>query len=137
MIHKQSKSASVSVVIVNHNAGPLLTRCVETALEQAHQIIVVDNASTDSSLAELETQFPTENLLKLTHTGTNLGFSAGYNIGLKVSITPYILFLTSGINGVKTLSRTVINDMVTSIWRQSRSCWIKTPLISANSPHEA
>ena len=87
------RKKSISLLIVNHNAGSLLTICVATVLEQVDEVIIVDNASTDSSLAELETQFPTESRLKLIHTGANLGFAAGCNIGINAATSPYILFL--------------------------------------------
>ena len=87
------RKKSISLLIVNHNAGSLLTTCVATVLEQVDEVIIVDNASTDSSLAELETQFPTESRLKLIHTGSNLGFAAGCNIGINAATSPYILFL--------------------------------------------
>ncbi|MDP1774979.1 MAG: glycosyltransferase family 2 protein, partial [Moraxellaceae bacterium] len=83
----------VSIVIVNHNAGPLLIRCVHAALEQAREVIVVDNASIDSSIEKLRGSFPMENRLNLMATGKNSGFAAGCNIGLDASTQPYILFL--------------------------------------------
>jgi len=91
--HKAAMRLPVSVVIVNHNAGPLLTTCVQAVLEQVEAVVIVDNASTDSSLTQIKTQFPEESHLKLIHTGSNLGFAAGCNIGLKDIMTPYILFL--------------------------------------------
>jgi GT2 family glycosyltransferase len=84
---------SVSVIIVNHNAGSLLTQCVYAALKQAQEVIIVDNASTDSSLADLTTLFTAEDRLKLILTGRNSGFATGCNIGLNASTQPYILFL--------------------------------------------
>ncbi|MDP1558553.1 MAG: glycosyltransferase family 2 protein [Nitrosomonas sp.] len=83
----------VSIVIVNYNAGPLLIRCVHAALEQAREVIVVDNASIDSSMEKLRDSFPMENRLNLMATGKNSGFAAGCNIGLDASTQPYILFL--------------------------------------------
>ncbi len=84
---------SVSVLIVNYNAGLLLIRCVCTALEQAQQVIVIDNASTDLSIEKLAHCFPAESRLKIITTGKNSGFAAGCNIGLSASTQPYILFL--------------------------------------------
>lgn len=83
----------VSVVIVNYNAGPLLIHCVHAALEQARQIIVVDNASSDSSVEKLKDNFSQEDRLNLIATGKNSGFAAGCNVGLAASTQPYILFL--------------------------------------------
>lgn len=84
---------SVSILIVNHNAGQLLTRCVHAALEQAREVIIVDNASEDLSMEQLRYCFSDENRLNLITTGKNPGFAAGCNTGLSASTQPYTLFL--------------------------------------------
>lgn len=83
----------VSIVIVNHNAGALITQCVQTALEQAQEVIVMDNASTDSSSANLKSCFSQNNHFSLMVSKQNLGFAAGCNKGMTVATQPYILFL--------------------------------------------
>jgi GT2 family glycosyltransferase len=85
--------ASASVVVVNHNAGQLLTRCIRACLGQAEEVIVVDNASSDSSLIELEAAFAGEQRLKLIRTGRNLGFARGCNMGTNHVTQRCILFL--------------------------------------------
>ncbi|HVW64764.1 MAG TPA: glycosyltransferase family 2 protein [Nitrosospira sp.] len=98
--------AGVSVVVVNHNAGPLLTQCIRACLAQAKQVIVVDNASSDSSLIELEAAFAGEPRLKLVPTGHNLGFARGCNIGTNHATERCILFLNPDcILGAGTLGR--------------------------------
>jgi len=46
----------VSIIIVNWNSGRLLENCVQSLIGDAAgcQIVIVDNASTDSSLTFLE-----------------------------------------------------------------------------------
>ena len=83
----------VSVVIVNHNAGALIIQCVQVALEQAQEIIVVDNASTDSSSDNLQRYFAQNGRFSLIVSNKNMGFSAGCNRGMSVATQPYILFL--------------------------------------------
>lgn len=83
----------VSVIIVNYNAGDLLLECVNTALNQAQQVTVIDNASSDSSLQKLETQFASKDNLLLIRLDRNIGFAAGCNKGLATSTQPYLLFL--------------------------------------------
>lgn len=83
----------VSIVIVNHNAGALITQCAQTALEQAQEVIVMDNASTDSSSANLKSCFSQNNRFSLMVSKQNLGFAAGCNKGMTVATQPYILFL--------------------------------------------
>ncbi|GJL74839.1 glycosyltransferase family 2 protein [Nitrosomonas sp.] len=91
--HINAEKLPVSVVIVNYNAGAILADCVAAVYDAAKEIIVVDNASTDSSLSELTARFSTDTRLKLIATGSNLGFAAGCNIGIAASTAPYILFL--------------------------------------------
>ncbi len=103
----------VSVVIVNYNAGSLLVNCVQATFQQAQQIIVIDNASTDSSITELTTHFPAEDHLCVKRMNQNLGFAAGCNIGLNIATSPYILFLNPDcILGSDTLKR-LVNVMET------------------------
>lgn len=83
----------VSVVVVNYNAGTLLLDCVAQALEQAQQVIVVDNDSTDSSMQWLAERFPTDARLKTKLVGKNIGFAAGCNVGLQLADQPNLLFL--------------------------------------------
>lgn len=86
-------SLPVSVVIINYNAGLLLTDCVEAAIAQSQQVIIVDNASSDSSLSELQKRYPTEPRLQIIRLNKNIGFAAGCNIGLKAATAPFVLFL--------------------------------------------
>lgn len=83
----------IAAVIVNHNAGSFLTRCILAALQQAQQVIVVDNDSSDSSLSEMESRLSTENRLQIFRLESNVGFAAGCNTGINISTQPYILFL--------------------------------------------
>lgn len=83
----------VSAVIVNYNAGELLIECVRAALAQAAQVIVVDNDSSDSSMALLAKQFAGEPRLVTLCKGANPGFAAGCNLGLGLATEPQVLFL--------------------------------------------
>lgn len=83
----------VSIVIVNHNAGALLVDCVHASLEQGKQVIIVDNASSDTSLALVEARFAHESRLQVIRTGCNLGFATACNIGAANSSEELILFL--------------------------------------------
>ena len=49
---RQTSSHDCDVVIVNYNAGRLLTACVQSVLsEQVRHVFIVDNDSHDDSLA--------------------------------------------------------------------------------------
>jgi GT2 family glycosyltransferase len=69
----------VTVVIVNWNGGDFLKRCLDALFEQTvtpHEIIVVDNASTDNSV-EIAAGFPGT---KLIPSALNRGFAGGNNL---------------------------------------------------------
>ena len=83
----------VSVVVVNHNAGGLLLECVEVALSQAQEVIVVDNQSTDASMEFLAARFPDQDHLKLVYLKENLGFAAGCNVGIASATHSHLLFI--------------------------------------------
>jgi len=72
----------VSVIIVNWNAGDLLVRCVSSLLAQTilpHEIIVVDNASTDGSGERIIDNFPFVRVIESTR---NLGFAVANNLAI-------------------------------------------------------
>jgi nucleoside-diphosphate-sugar epimerase/GT2 family glycosyltransferase len=83
-------NCTISVVIVNYNAGEVLRECVASAQRQADQIIVVDNASVDNSIAALRSAFPAIEVICMER---NLGFAAACNVGAQVADCGHILFL--------------------------------------------
>jgi GT2 family glycosyltransferase len=83
----------VSLIIVNHDAGAMLADCIASSLDQVEEIIVVDNASSDDSLALLQSRFPNENRLQLIRNHENLGFAAASNIGLTWANGRYLMLL--------------------------------------------
>lgn len=90
---KERCEQPIAVIIVNYNAGRILTQCVQTVLQQAQQVLVIDNASSDSSLSELESSFSADNHLRIVRLNSNAGFAAGCNTGLGAATQPYMLFL--------------------------------------------
>jgi GT2 family glycosyltransferase len=73
---------NVSVIIVNYNAGHLLTRCLEALRKQTlkpRQIYVVDNASQDGSCDRISGNFPEVTLIRLEQ---NTGFAAANNLAV-------------------------------------------------------
>jgi GT2 family glycosyltransferase len=83
----------VTVVIVNYNAGRLLSDCVHAALPQVLEVVVVDNASSDSSIEDCARQFADEPRLKFLRNEANLGFAAACNIGYSRANGDFVLFL--------------------------------------------
>lgn len=73
----------VTVIIVNYNGGDVILQCL-SALERQQfrdfRTVVVDNNSTDASLAAIRHSFPRAQLLPLD---TNRGFAGGVNHALR------------------------------------------------------
>lgn len=82
---------TVSVVIVSFNTREKLRRCLE-AVKGAHEVIVVDNASSDDSPEMAEREFPEVILLK---NAENRGFGAANNQGAERATGDLILYLNS------------------------------------------
>ena len=90
---------AVSVIIPMFNAEKFIGECLDSLLEQTFQnfeVIVVDDCSTDNSVAVVEEYAPKfGERLTLTKTETNSG-GGGYvprNIGLKLARGEYVFFL--------------------------------------------
>jgi GT2 family glycosyltransferase len=72
-------ASGVAVIVVNWNSGRLLRRCVATLTSQTatvDSIVVVDNASSDGSLAAVEAGYPQVKIIRLDR---NIGFAAANN----------------------------------------------------------
>jgi len=73
----------VGVIVVNWNSGDLLLPCVESIVGQTiapERVLIVDNASTDGSLGDLEERFPQVEVLRQP---VNRGFACGNNIAIE------------------------------------------------------
>jgi len=78
----------VSVIIVSWNRKELLRRSLE-ALGGSHQVIVVDNGSSDGSAA-IEDEFPGARFIRLPK---NFGLTKALNLGIRSAEGEYLLFL--------------------------------------------
>ncbi len=84
----------LSVIILNYNVQYFLQHCLLSVRQAVSgidaEVIVVDNASSDESLAMVKANFPEVNLIVNT---TNGGFSQGNNIGVAQAKGEYICLL--------------------------------------------
>ena len=80
----------VTVIMVNYNAGSMLLESVARARRQAEQVVVVDNASTDDSIAVLRRTFPD---VQIICNERNLGFATACNLGAQAAVGGHLLFL--------------------------------------------
>jgi N-acetylglucosaminyl-diphospho-decaprenol L-rhamnosyltransferase len=84
----------LSIIIVLHNSADALEACLHSlrpAVESDQaELIAVDNASPDASLAMLSRQLPAARIVKLSE---NRGFAAGVNTALRSATGRYWLLL--------------------------------------------
>ena len=81
----------VSIIITNYNYGSFLDRCVRSCLKQRrvnHEVIVVDDCSTDNSIEILS---PFLDDIKLVKNEKNLGVAKSSNIGIANSRGRFII----------------------------------------------
>jgi len=86
--------ADVAILIVTYNSERQIAACLESVLAQrraiTQQIVVVDNASTDGTVALIRARFPAVHLVL---PGRNLGFAAGVNLAARESDAEFVLLL--------------------------------------------
>ena len=93
----------LSFIIVNWNGGELLRSCLRCLVEHApsvpHEIILVDNASSDASVSWLRSDEARGIIgatpLNIIENQENLGFAKANNQGFSVSKAPFVFLLNS------------------------------------------
>ena len=78
----------IGIVIVTYNSQQDIGPCLESALRSGAEVVVVDNGSTDGTVAEV-----TRRGARLIANGTNRGFAAAVNQGFAVLNSAYVLLL--------------------------------------------
>lgn len=86
----------LTIVIVSYNARRDLERTLESLFAAppalTHQVVVVDNASVDGSLAAVRSRWPS---VLAIDAGGNVGFSKANNIGIRATSSELVLLLNS------------------------------------------
>lgn len=85
----------IDVVIVNYNAGSILTECVRSVLRSSVpvRVHVSDNGSDDGSIRHLRAALDDDPFLTIVENHANLGFARGNNVVLPLCRGDYLLFL--------------------------------------------
>lgn len=89
--------SKVSVIVPVHNTEGYLEKCVESLQNQTLQdieIILVENASTDGSLALCEALAAKDERIKYIHSDIG-DLAAARNLGLTLATSDYVAFLDS------------------------------------------
>jgi GT2 family glycosyltransferase len=89
---------SISVIIVSWNARNFLRDCLTSVYKTGgavlHEVIVVDNASSDGSPEMVVEQFPQ---VKLIHAGGNLGFAKANNLAIQQATGSMLALINSDV----------------------------------------
>jgi GT2 family glycosyltransferase len=95
-VNVESKAPDLSVVIVNWNTLERLRDCLSSITEQlgsvAHEVIVIDNDSSDGSPEMVENEFAEVRLVRNTE---NTGFGRANNQGMRLARGEWFLLLNS------------------------------------------
>src|SRR5262249_51814028 len=98
----QMMPLDLSIIIVNWNGGSLLTKCVESIVSSnpkpAYEIVIIDNASDDDSLAQLRANETAAAMidsgqLRIFNNSENRGFGATNNQAFAVPDSPFVFLL--------------------------------------------
>lgn len=88
----------IAVIILNWNGETLLQeflpKVIATTDDDIADIIVVDNGSSDNSVALLDQEFPKVQLIKFSE---NYGFAEGYNRAIELTQYKYTVLLNSDV----------------------------------------
>jgi GT2 family glycosyltransferase len=94
----EENTASLCFVIVSWNAKDYLLQCLDSIYkdlgDRPAEIIVVDNASTDHSVAAVRQQYPQ---VELIESGKNLGFARANNLGIQHCSGEHIFLVNSDV----------------------------------------
>jgi N-acetylglucosaminyl-diphospho-decaprenol L-rhamnosyltransferase len=82
-------SDEVAVVVVTYDALPWIENCLESV--RGVQTVVVDNGSSDGTVAFVRERFPDVRVIE----AENRGLAAGWNLGLRETESRYVLLLNA------------------------------------------
>jgi GT2 family glycosyltransferase len=106
------ESPKVIVLALNYNGKPLLYDCITSYLANDYpnfEMVVIDNGSQDGSEEYVKSNYPKVTCIQ---TGKNLGYSGGFNVGLKYAFiekkSDYVLITN---NDVKADTK-IISELV-------------------------
>lgn len=119
----------VSIVIVSYNTKEFLNRCLKSIYKSdfkkiKFEVIVVDNASSDSTVQFVKKTFPK---IKLIENKDNFGFSKACNQGVRDSSGRYLLFLNPDTEVNENTIPYMISFMGKNKDAGASTCFVKLP----------
>jgi len=91
-----TQCVDLAIVIVSYNTSRLTTNCLQSLTEVpqtvSHQIVIVDNGSSDDTVRIVRAQYPQVKIIELKR---NLGFAVATNRGIASTNSKFVLMLNS------------------------------------------
>lgn len=122
----------VAIIILNWQNAPDTIACLQslqTVAYTAFTVLVVDNGSKDSSVAQIQSIFPNVEILQ---TGDNLGYAGGNNVGIQTALARRFEYICV-INNDVILEPETITTLVDLL--ETKTVDVVTPLI-VKSPQD-
>lgn len=89
-------TVDVSIIIVNYNTRAMTLQALESIFcsetDNCYEVILVDNSSSDDSVASIRGLFP---CVQIIENRSNVGFATANNQGIRISSGRYVLLLNS------------------------------------------
>ena len=120
----------VSIIVLNYNAGKLLTDCIESIFNSNYnnlEIIVVDNVSKDNSHKECKERFQK---IKLIENKENLGYCEGNNIGIRAAVGEFLVIINPDV----IVTSNWLNELLIAYQKHGEGLY--QPKILATTNHE-
>jgi len=95
---KRIETGLTSIIILTHNQWDQTRECLESIKRhtpEPHEIIIVDNGSTDETRTRLKSCIGTQSNLRVVINHNNRGFATGNNQGLTLARGEYVLLLNN------------------------------------------
>ncbi len=123
----------LTIVIVTYNSAGHIDSCLRAIVTQPpktdHEILVVDNASTDGTAAAIRARW---HGVRVIDAGENLGFAAANNLGIRQSFAPLVLLL----NPDTSVSPGAIDKLVAAVDRRPDAGIVGPRLVDQNGRPE-
>jgi GT2 family glycosyltransferase len=126
----QMKRRRASVVIPNWNGREFLSACLSSLRNQAYgdlEIVLVDNDSTDGSVAFARERYPEAKIIRLEK---NYGFAKAMNAGIRTSEGEYVACL----NNDTEASPQWLSELVACMERHPRAAAIASKMLDQRNP---
>lgn len=117
----------IAVVILNWNGAKLLEQFLPSVISYSEiaNLYVIDNASTDTSIALLKNTFPTVTIIQ---NKENFGFAKGYNEGLKSINEPYLALINSDIE----VTENWLEPIIETFKKEAKTAIIQPKILDYN-----